>query len=494
MDRRQFCQSSLYASLAASYPFITSCQRVPTADQAVASIAGVSLDGAELELEKAAIRELGEALEGPVLLSGDAQYDSARAIWNSMHDRRPALIARCINTQDVSHAVTFAGERGLLTAVRGGGHSFPGKSVCDGGLMIDLSQMSDVEIDAGRQSASTGGGSLLGALDSGALGHGLVTPAGVVSHTGVGGLTLGGGLGRLNRKFGLTIDNLVSAEIVTADGEIRAVSEEREPDLFWAIRGGGGNFGVVTSFGFRLHPFDRNVLGGGIVWPIDQAGEVLDFYGDWYADLSDELYVAPFLMTTPDGDRILMMDITYCGDPAQGEKEVAPLRAIGTPVNDGVALIDYYALQTQFDSAFGFGRRNYIKSGMVKEFTPDLLRTLHETFPEDPRIVFGTHTVGGAVNRVGELATAFPHRNAQTVLVLVGIWDDAAADHEAMGNVRAWWRELEPHTGGYYTNLIDDADAMSAGNYGPAYARLAEIKGRYDPANLFRLNSNIRPA
>jgi hypothetical protein len=350
MDRRQFCQSTIYAGLAASYPLIAGCNRVPpTADKATTSIAGISLDGAEIELEQAAIRELGEAMNGPVILSGHPDYDSARTIWNSMHDRRPALIARCTNSNDVSQAVTFARERGLLTAVRGGGHSFPGKSVCDGGIMIDLSPIRGVEVDVGNRRATTGGGDLLGALDAGAMQHGLVTTAGVVSHTGVGGLTLGGGFGRLNRKFGLTIDNVTGAEMVTADGEIRTVNADENADLYWAIRGGGGNFGAVTKFEFSLHPFDRNVFSGGVVWPIEQAKEVLDFYGDWYAGLSDELYVGPAMLTLPEGQSVLAMDVCYCGDPVQGEKEVAPLRAIGSPINDGLGMNDYMTLQTMND-------------------------------------------------------------------------------------------------------------------------------------------------
>ena len=494
MDRRHFCQSTLYAGLAASYPFISACNRVPTSDNVTTSIAGISLDGAEIELEKAAIKELGEAMTGPVILSGNPEYDSVRTLWNAMHDRRPALIARCANSNDVSQAVTFASERGLLTAVRGGGHSFPGKSVCDGGIMIDLSLMRGVEVDVENRRATTGGGDLLNSLDAEALKHGLVTTAGVVSHTGVGGLTLGGGFGRLNRTFGLTIDNLLSAEMVTADGQIRNVSVDENADLFWAIRGGGGNFGAVTKFEFQLHPFERNVFGGGVIWPVEQAKEVLSFYADWYPDQSDELYVGPVMTTTPDGDAIVMLDVCYCGDPANGEKQAEALRKIGKPMQDGLGLVDYFTLQTMNDGTFGHGRRDYVKSGMIKEFTPELVNSMIESFRTDPRHFLGSHTVGGAVARVDELATAFPHRNTVNMLVLGGIWEDPAQDQEVIANTREWWSHIQPHTGGYYTNLNDDADAIAAGNYGPAYARLSEIKGRYDPSNQFRLNSNIEPA
>jgi len=491
MDRRQFCRTTVAAGVAASFPLLSACER--SATKVEAGIAAVSLDGAEIELEKAAIRELGESMTGPLILSGNPDYDVARTIWNAMHDRRPALIARCLNSTDVSNAVTFARERELLVSVRGGGHSFPGKSVCDGGLMIDLSMLDGVEVDAGNKRATAAGGALLGALDAATLEHGLVTTAGVVSHTGVGGYTLGGGFGRLNRMLGLTIDNLVSVELVTADGEIRTVSEEENPDLFWAIRGGGGNFGVATKFEYRLHSFDRNVLGGGIIWPLDQAAEVLDFYGDWVETISDELYVGPFMLSLPDGQQVFMMDSLYCGDPVQGEKEFAALRKVGKPMMDGLAMNDYMALQTANDVAFGHGHRNYARSGMVKSITPEFLTTLHETFPKDPRLVFATHTAGGAVKQVDEMATAFPHRNIETMLVGLAAWGDEGEDEGAIASLKEWWSHLEPFTGGYYENLSAGTDSSTVGNYGPAYDRLSGIKAQHDPMNLFRMNSNIRP-
>lgn len=492
MDRREFCRGALAAGVTLAIPGFTACER-GVRDTSGARIPAVSLSGGEIDLERAAVQELADAMTGPLLLSDHPEYDRARRIWNGMHDKRPALIARCQNPTDVTHAVTFARERELLVAVKGGGHSWPGKSVCDGGLMIDLSSMNTVTVDPDARTAAAGGGALLNGLDTAALQHGLVTTAGVVSHTGVGGFTLGGGFGRLNRKFGLAIDNLVSAEIVTADGQVRRVSEEQEPDLFWAIRGGGGNFGVVTTFEYRLHPFDRNVLSGGIVWPIDQAREVLDFYGGWYGGLSDELYVGPALMTTPDGQSVLAMEVVYAGDPAAGEREIAPLRAVGTPLQDGVAVQDYMVMQTQEDEAFGHGIRSYAKSGMVREITPALIEAMLEARVADPRLAMFTHTAGGAVGRVDEVATAFPHRNAETMIIIGGGWTDPAQDDEAMRIARAWFSELESFTGGYYDNIEFEGDA-AAGNYGPAYPRLREIKARYDPTNLFRLNANIEPA
>jgi hypothetical protein len=494
MNRRNFCRSAVAASVAAAIPMLPGCERkAPVATDADTSIAAVSLDGAEIELEKAAIRELGESMTGPVILSGHPEYNNARMLWNGMHDRHPALIARCMNSDDVSTAVTFARERGLLTAVRGGGHSWPGKSVCDDGIVIDLSQMHTVTADPDQRRAHAQGGALLGALDAAAHEHGLITTAGVVSHTGVGGYTLGGGFGRLNRSYGLTIDVLRSAEIITADGTVRRVSAEEEPDLFWAIRGGGGNFGVVTEFEYELYPFDRNVLSGNIVWPIDQARDVLEFYGSWYQGLSDELYVGPFMMTLPDGTSIIGMEVVYNGDPAVGEKEMQPLRDLGTPMEDAIKMQDYDVMQTQEDAAFGHGIRSYAKNGMVAEITQELVDTLLESFVADPRAAFFTHTAGGAVKRVGELDTAFPHRNAETMISVGGGWMDPEQDEEAMAMMRAWFAKLAPHTGGYYDN-IDFDGAAAKSNYGPAHDRLAKIKGQHDPGNLFRLNSNIEPA
>ncbi len=494
MDRRQFVQSAIAAGVAGSAPWLSACEgRAATARGADSSIAAVALDGSEIELESAAIRELDEAISGPVMLAGHPQYDGARRIWNGMHDKHPALIARCLSAEDVSQAVTFAREHELLVAVRGGGHSWPGKSVCDGGMMIDLSQMNSVRVDPDRKSAYAQGGSLLHGLDTAAREHGLITTAGVVSHTGIGGFTLGGGFGRLNRKFGLAIDNLQLAQIITADGRIRRISEEEEPDLFWAIRGGGGNFGVVTEFEYQLHPFPLEVLSGTIVWPVEQARDVLDFYADWCAGLSEDLYVGPAMMTTPEGQGVVGMEVVYAGDPAAGEKELAPLLRVGRPIDNGVTVQDYMVMQTQEDALAHHGIRSYAKNGMVKEITPAFIDAMIEAYRPDPRIAMFSHTAGGAVGRVDELATAFPHRNAETMLVFVSLWNDPAEDEEAIAGTRDWYNHLEPFTGGYYQNIEYEIDE-AAGNYGPAYRRLSQVKRRYDPMNLFRLNSNVQPA
>jgi hypothetical protein len=410
-----------------------------------ADIPAISLEGATLELEKAAVNELADSLSGELLLPGHPAYDEVRRIWNGMHDKRPALIARCSSAQDISNAVTFARERELLVAVRGGGHSWPGKSVCDGGLMIDLSMMNSVRVDPVRKRAFAKGGALLNALDTASREHGLITTAGVVSHTGVGGFTLGGGFGRLNRKFGLAIDNLESAEIVAADGRIHRASADNEPDLFWAIRGGGGNFGVVSEFEYRLHPHPLKVYSGNIVWPIEQAREVLGFYADWYAGLSDDMYTGPAMLTLPDGTSVVVMEVVYAGDPSLGEKELAPLLKVGKPLENGVGLNDYMMMQTQEDAAFAHGIRSYAKSGMVREVTSSLVDAMIESFVPDPRLAFFTHTAGGAVKRVDELATAFPHRNAETMIIVAGAWTEPADDEETMRNARTWFDQLQPY-------------------------------------------------
>ena len=495
MNRRKFVKSTLAASVAASLPLVAACSKRPkVATEADTSIRAVSLDGAEVELKEAMIKELGEAMTGPVLLSGHPSYDAARAIWNGMHDKRPALIAQCQTTDDVVQAVNFARDHQLLTAIRGGGHSWPGKSVCDDGIMINLADMHDVDVDTARKVAGTGGGALLGNLDDAALAQGLVTTAGVVSHTGVGGYTTGGGFGRLNRKYGLTIDNLLGAEIVTADGQVRYVSTDNEPDLFWAIRGGGGNFGVVTRFDFQLHEFDRNVLSGLIVWPMEQARDVLEFYADWQGGLSRELYTGPAMLTHPELGNVIAMEVVYNGDPAMGENELAPLRAIGKPVVDGVIVQDYKVLQTHEDQTVAHGIRSYAKNAMVGEFSQALVDDLVDSYVADPRAAIFTHTCGGAVADYGATDTAFPHRDTETMLVFFTGWMDPEQDAEGKAICKQWHAALEQHSLGYYDNIEQEGDTRVARNFGPNYQRLREVKAAYDPGNLFRLNSNIEPA
>lgn len=488
MKRRHFCQSAVATGVAAAFPF----GRVLALTE-ISDIPAVTLSGDQTVLEKAAVKEFAESLKGDLLAKGDPGYDQARTIWNAMHDRHPALIARCAHIEDVSKSVNFAREQSLLLAVKGGGHSFPGKSVCEGGLMIDLSTINSVEVDTQNRRARAGGGALLNTLDQATQAHGLAVTTGVVSHTGVGGLTLGGGFGRLNRKFGLTIDNLISANMVTADGEIRRVSADENPDLFWGIRGGGGNFGVVTDFEFAVHPVGPKMLGGSVVWPESQAREVLEFWAEYATGLSDELYVGPFMVAAEDGTGIVGMDILYAGDPKAGEKELAPLRQFGKPAEDGVGMVEYMATQTALDEASAHGARYYIKTGMVGTYTQELVDAMVESFRPLPGYELFFHTAGGAVSRVAEDATAWPHRRAETMIGIFLGWTDAAEDESKIGVLKEWWSALEPLTGGYYNNLREESDSTTVSNYGPAYERLVDLKNTYDPTNLFRLNSNVKP-
>jgi len=489
MNRRKFCHSTLAVGVTAA---MAGCSdQGPEATTANASIPAVALDGSPTEIGRAAVAELAAAMSGPLMLDDHPQYDAARAIWNGMHDKRPALIARCLDDNDVSQAVSFARDHNLLLAVRGGGHSWPGKSVCDGGLMIDLSRMNAASADRNTRRARAGGGALLNQLDTAALGQGMITTAGVVSHTGVGGFTLGGGYGRLNRSYGLTIDNLTGARIVTADGRIRTVNLQSEPDLFWAIRGGGGNFGVVTEFEYRLYEFERNILSGNIVWPVAQARDVLEHYAEYAGGYSDQLYAGPFMAALPDVGEVVGMEVVYAGDPAQGERELAALRAIGSPIDDGITVQDYMIMQTQEDGSLAHGIRSYAKNGMVREWSQGLVDTLIDAY--DPRVFLANHVAGGAVSRVAEDATAFPHRNAEIMLVWVAAWENPDEDEAMIAATRAMYAAVEPYMGGYYDNIEFDREAAT-GNYGPAYERLSQIKRDYDPGNLFRLNSNIEPA
>lgn len=461
-SRRAFCQSSSAAVVAAALPSAVALGQAAASSRfAPSEIRAVKLNGAVTSVEAAALRELAGSLNGQLLLDGDFGYDGARRIWNGMHDRHPAAIVRA-------------------------------RSTADGALMIDLSAMNEVTVDPGARRARVGGGALLYNLDFASLRHGLATTAGIVSHTGVGGLTLGGGYGRLGRKFGLTIDNLLAAELVCADGRVRKLSAEENEDLFWAIRGGGGNFGVVTAFEFALHDAPPDMYGGVIQWPLAAARDVLHHYAEHSSRFSDEMFVAPGMVTAADGSARLAIDICYCGDPRNAERELAPLRAVARPAIDGAGPTAYLTMQTRMDGLTRPGIRSYIKSGMVGAFTPALTDTMLDNFEPGQGVVINSFATGGRIAQVAETATAWPHRNAHSMIAVVSFWPDAGVDSARIGAVRSLWSKLEPHVGGYYANIQAD-DIEVAGNYGPVYRRLVSIKNAYDPMNLFRLNSNIRP-
>jgi hypothetical protein len=493
VSRRSFCRSGLAVTLSSLLPYAAVLGRSTNSSRSIpAEIRALKLSGEATSIEGAAVRELAAGLDGQVLLSGDFGYNGARRIWNGMHDRFPALIVRARSSKDVAMAVDFARERELLLAVKGGGHSWPGRSVADDAVMIDLSALNGVDIDPDTRRARVGGGALLYDLDFAALRHGLATTAGIVSHTGVGGLTLGGGYGRLGRKFGLTIDNLLSAELIGADGQVRRLSADQHEDLFWAIRGGGGNFGVVTEFEFALHDTSPDMYGGIIRWPLAVARDVLDYYAEKSADFSRDMFMAPGMTTGADGAAYLVMDICYSGDLRNAERELAPLRAVARPAMDAAVPTDYLTMQTRMDGIARPGIRSYIKSGMVREFTPALIDTMLGSFEPGRGVIVNSFATSGAIAQVAETATAWPHRNAHSMIAAVSFWSDASLDDTRISSIRTLWSEFEPHTGGYYANIQAD-DIEVAGNYGPVYERLVSIKNRYDPMNLFRLNSNIKP-
>ena len=451
---------------------------------------------------------LRAAIRGAVCLPGDPGYDQARTIWNAMIDRRPAVIVRASGAADVIQAVNFAREQGLRLAVRGGGHNIAGNAVADGGLMIDLTPMKSVRIDPVAKTARVEPGVTLGEFDREAQAFGLATPLGINSTTGVAGLTLGGGFGWLSRKFGLTVDNLVSADVVTARGELVHASERENPELFWAIRGGGGNFGIVTSFEYRLHPVGPQVLSGLIVHPLDRAKDLLQGYRAFVAKAPDELTVwavmrkappLPFLPPEMHGKEILVFALCYAGDPEEGRKAIAPLQALGKPIADVVGLNPLAGWQTAFDPLLAPGARNYWKSHDFVELSDAAIDTMLDSVgrvPSPDCEVFVGH-LGGAINRVAVDAMAYPHRKVIFVMNVHTRWSEPAQDEACIAWARELFDRITPHaTGAVYVNFMpeDESARVRTGAYGPNFERLAKAKAKYDPQNLFRQNQNIAPA
>jgi FAD/FMN-containing dehydrogenase len=490
MQRRAFCATGLAALTAASWP---SYGALVTASD----VPAIGLDGRQLVLKTKDVEDLRRSLRGQLLLAGEEGYDSARTIWNRAFDRKPALIARCTGAADVTAAVNFARSEGLLTAVRGGGHSLSGQSVCDGGLVIDLSQMGGIRIDPLAKRARVEPGVRLAQVDREAQAFGLAVPLGTVSDTGAAGLTLGGGFGRLCRKYGLACDNLTGADLVTADGRLVKVSAQDNPDLLWGLRGGGGNFGVVTSFEYRLHTVGPTMFGGELVYPFSQARELLRGFADFIAAAPDELFVFVFLAPAPDHQRVVVFDVCYCGPVDQGERVLAPLRKLGKPVKDGLAPTPYVDLQSADDAGNPPGRY-YIKGGYIKQITPELSNAIVDYLEHSPADngVVAISQFGGAIGRVKPAATAYWHREPNHEVIVIGFWDDATGAEGTTQWVRGAFKALEPLTDGYYVNHggYDESERRIRANYGDNYARLAALKKRYDPQNLFRLNANIKPA
>jgi FAD/FMN-containing dehydrogenase len=451
-----------------------------------------------------ALDKLAEDFGGQLIRPDDAAYDEARKIYNGMIDGRPALIARPTGTADVMSAVSFARENEQLIGVRCGGHSVAGHSAHDGGVLLDLSLMKGVHIDRERGLARANGGVLWGEYDRETQAFGLHTPGGRVTTTGVGGFTTGGGYGWTSTKFGLTCDSLVEADVVTADGRLLTASETENEDLFWGIRGGSGNFGIVTSFQFRLHPLGPIILGGLLVFPLEKAEQAMAAYRELVADPPDELATAAVLLTAPPeefvpehlhGQIVLGFAISYAGDPDRGQKVVAPLKAVG-PAVDMVGPMPYRAFQTILDPMSPHGLRNYWRGLHVAELNDGLVETFLQHAPDGlfPTSFLILFQHGGAVSRVDEDATAFGHRDPTYMVHPIACWEQAADDQRHLDWVRGVTEAMQPFaTGGVYLNFMADEDRVQAGYGANKYQRLVELKRKYDPDNVFRFNQNITP-
>jgi FAD/FMN-containing dehydrogenase len=447
-------------------------------------------------VDPAAIATFRSEFKGQALLPGDEGYEAARTIWNASIDKHPGLIARCSSASDVIRAVKFARANDLLVAVKSGGHNVAGRSLCDDGLVIDLSAMKRVSVDPESRTVHVQAGALLADLDRETHLHGLAVPAGVVSKTGIAGLTLGGGVGFLVRKYGMTIDNLLSCEVVTANGDVITASADSNPDLFWGLRGAGGNFGIVTSFVFRAHPV-KTVLGGLLLYPRADARAMLRHYREFLVTAPEEVTAYAALLSTPDGVPVVGMVVCYCGDLAEGERVLAPLRQFGTPLLDGIEPMPFPVMQSLIEQSFPDKSYNYWKSTFVKAFDDDVIDLLidHMERATSPLTAVVIEYYAGAPTRVGHADTAFPHRDPLYNINLSAQWLDAAQSDEHIGWTRALFDALRPQSNGtYLPNFFsDEVPDQTRIAYGANYARLAELKAKYDPTNLFSLNQNIKP-
>ena len=464
------------------------------------------IDGGEKLLAAESIDQLGNDMRGRLLGRADADFEDARKIWNGMIDARPALIAECTGAADVMTAVRFASENRLLTSVRGGGHNIAGSALCEGGLMVDLSRMRQVHVNPQAKRARVQGGALLGDIDHETQAFGLAVPTGINSTTGIAGLALGGGYGWLSRSFGHIVDNLVAADVILGDGQMVHVSAGSNPDLFWAIRGGGGNFGIVTEFEFQLHNVGPMLLTGPVVHPVENAGDVLRAYREIAAALPDEATCwfvlrkappLPFLNPKDHGRPVLILVMAYAGALGEGESVLAPLRAIGSPIGDGVSPHPYKGWQSAFDPLLGPGARNYWKSHDYTSLSDeliDLMSEAAENLPTDECEIF-TAQLGGVAGRVDPDAMAYAHRQTRYTMNIHGRWQDPAEDELCIGWVRHLFEKAAPtSTGSVYINFVPEAgESRAIGPFGKNLPRLKEIKTKVDPVNLFRANVQIEP-
>lgn len=497
MDRRLFLRSAVAAgvstaatpSLAAQFAALT---------EVSSSVNAVTGSRAAVEIEQAAIKELADSLRGNLLMPGNAAYDVARKVMNPGIDKHPAFVVQPIGATDIRKAVTFARERELLLAVKCGGHSYAGKSTCNDGMQIDLSTLRHARIDAANRIAHVAGGSLLGEIDRESMEVGLVTTAGTVSHTGVGGLTTAGGFGRVGRRFGLALDNVRSVDIVTADGQLLHASADENEDLYWGVRGGGGNFGIVTNFEFQLHPMQRRVVGGDILYPGSMIRDVFEAYREFGVSAPDNLYCDVYTGSGMQGtDVIAGFHVCWSGPESEADKVLAPLRALGTPIVDSVKAWDYVELQRSADNTEPRNDAQYMKAGFINDVPDSLIDGIVDGLePRDGRSVFlYCQQSGGAIGRTSVEATAFAHRKSIANMFCVVAWPNDVDSTGHIKYIRDYWAALEPSTDGYYTvDTSDESRAVRHGNYQGNFPRLLDLKKKYDPTNLFRLNANINPA
>lgn len=460
----------------------------------------VSLSGGNLTLSEAVVAELEGKLRGPLIKAGDDGYEQARMVWNGNIDRRPALIARCTGVADVIDAVNFARVNDLLIAIRSGAHSAAGYGTCDGGLVIDLSQMRGILVDPASKTVRAQAGVLWGELDRETQAFGLATTGGVISNTGIGGLTLGGGLGWLMGKHGFTIDNLLSVDVVTADGRFLKASADDNSDLFWGMRGGGGNFGIATSFEYRLHQVGPIILGGLVIHPLEKAKEVLRFYRDFSSGLPDEAEAHAGLLTSPEGDKVIALILGYNGPIEEGEKILEPARKFGDPVADLVQPMPYASRNAMLDEGMAtHGIQRYWKSGFTKTISDELIDVIVDgaasfSSPMTSMLFFRIH---GAAARVPSSETAFGLRGEQWDFNVISQWTEAAESERHTAWTRQIWGLIEPLvSGSAYINHIagDDRPEKIRSSYGDNYEKLVALKNKYDPTNFFRLNPNIQPS
>lgn len=461
----------------------------------------------EARPDKEAIENLKSSLRGELCLPGDGGYEKARSIWNGMIERRPRWVARCAGAADVIAAVNFARDNDLLLSVRGGGHNVAGSAVTDGGLMIDLSLMRGIDVDPDRRIARVQPGLNWGDLDRETQRYGLAVPGGIVSATGIAGLTLGGGFGWLSRKYGFTSDNLLSVDVVLADGRFVKANSKENPDLFWGIRGGGGNFGIVTLFEFQLQPVGPEVMAGLILYPFEDAREVLEFYREFTANAPDELGTlavlriappAPFLPEQVHGQPVVGIGVCYAGSVEDGKEVVRPLKEFGSPLVDLIGPKPFAAHQTMLDAASPSGRRYYWKSEYLSELNDGACETLvnYAANLSSPMTAVLIFQLGGAISQVGEQETAAGNRDAAYVLNIQSAWEDADQTDRHIEWTRTFWRDMQPFaSGGVYVNFLSEGegDGRVRAAYPGIYERLVELKNKYDPTNLFRMNQNIRP-